>query len=160
MLTHFFSPSHAHIHHTCQKTPRWESQYEVMECILNWLRWLQTETILSSTPSILLCLFLPLFLSLSLVDSPAEGVWSLIKGQSAAKMYALSPEWGRAMGEENRSIRNPPFVPLCFSQPHLFWKKKEEKKRGEVWLITPIPEWLPSLPTNNSLDQYESVTAT
>lgn len=33
-----------------QKTPAWESQYEVMECIPNWFGWLKTETVSSSTP--------------------------------------------------------------------------------------------------------------
>lgn len=34
--------------YTCWETPKWESQYEVMECILNELRWLKRETTSSS----------------------------------------------------------------------------------------------------------------
>lgn len=73
----------------------------------------------------------------SLANPPAEGVWSLIKSQSAAKMLTTSPQRGRAMGEESERTRKPP-LPCAFPTPCLF-------KHATVRLIRLNPKWLPSL---------------
>lgn len=59
------------------------------------------------------------------------------------------------VGEENRRTQNPPFAPLCFSQPHLLKKKKKKEKKVTVKINNPNSQVASLPPTNNSLDQYQ-----
>lgn len=93
------------------KTPKWESQYEVMECILNWFRWLETETVSSLFPQ---TSSNPLSL-LSLLSIPllrACDLWSKASRQQRCRL------WVRREGERWEKKVREHAPPMSF-QPRL-----------------------------------------